>query len=75
MHRVEGQEPVSKERRLSPRLLFFKIALLPLLQESCREEVKKLVLEVKQFGNELFKAGKFAPAQRKYKKALRWVHS
>ena len=43
------------------------------LQASGQEEVKKVVLEVKQFGNDLFKAGKFAPAKRKYRKALRYV--
>ncbi|KAK7097207.1 peptidyl-prolyl cis-trans isomerase D-like [Littorina saxatilis] len=41
--------------------------------ETCRDEVKKVVLEVKEFGNQLFKAGKYGAARRKYKKALRYL--
>ncbi|KAL8616828.1 hypothetical protein ACOMHN_017865 [Nucella lapillus] len=41
--------------------------------ESCKEEVRKVVLDVKEVGNGLFKAGKYGPARRKYKKALRYL--
>ncbi|XP_076446205.1 peptidyl-prolyl cis-trans isomerase D-like [Babylonia areolata] len=48
-------------------------SLIDFGSESCKEEVKKVVLDIKQVGNVLFKAGKYPMARRKYKKALRYL--